>query len=179
MISAKSKTITKTVFLIFCLLSTYTIKAQEDTGFWSRVHFGGAVSAAFGNGYTNVSVAPSAIYEFNRSVGLGVGLQGTYIKDRDFDTTYKSYLYGGSLIGIFNPIEEVQLSAELEQLRVNLDIEDYYEGQIEDNFWNTALFLGAGYRAGNVIVGIRYNVLFDEDDYVYSTSYMPFVRLYF
>lgn len=179
MITTTYKTIAKTTLLLFFLIFSHKAMAQDDTGFWSRVRFGGAVGVAFGNNYTNVSLAPSAIYEFNRYVGLGVGLQGTYIKDRNFNTTYKSYLYGGSLIGVFNPIEQVQLSAELEQLRVNLDIEDYYRGQIEDNFWNTALFLGAGYRAGNVIIGIRYNVLFDDDDFVYSTSYMPFVRLYF
>jgi hypothetical protein len=163
------------------ILSSFSLKAnaQEEGNFWSRVRFGGAVGAAFGNGYTNVSLAPSAIYEFNKYVGLGVGLQGTYIKDKDIDVTYNAYLYGGSLIGVVNPIPEIQLSAELEQLRVSLDVEDRFLGEYEDNFWNTALFLGAGYRAENVIVGIRYNVLFDEDDFVYSTAFMPFVRLYF
>jgi hypothetical protein len=91
-------------------------------------------------------------------------------------------MYGGSLINIFNPIPEVQLSVELEQLRVNLNYEPEYSSyyNIPDrDFWNTALYLGAGYNTGNVTVGIRYNVLFDDDDYVYSEAWMPFVRVYF
>jgi hypothetical protein len=48
-----------------------------------------------------------------------------------------------------------------------------------DNFWNTGLFLGGGYGSENVIVGIRYNLLYKESDYVYSSPMMPFIRVYF
>jgi hypothetical protein len=41
------------------------------------------------------------------------------------------------------------------------------------------LFVGAGYGSDNVIVGIRYNVLYKESDFVYNTAFMPFVRVYF
>jgi hypothetical protein len=41
------------------------------------------------------------------------------------------------------------------------------------------LFLGAGYNTGNVVLGVRYNVLFNENDYVYSDAFMPFIRVYF
>lgn len=48
-----------------------------------------------------------------------------------------------------------------------------------DNFWNTALFLGAGYRTNNATIGIRYNVLHNDNNNIYTTAFMPFVRVYF
>ena len=174
-----SKIVTKYAVLAIILFSSITSNGQDDRGFWQRVRFGGAVGAGFGNGYTNVSLAPAAIYEFNEYVGLGLGLQGSYIKDKGYYADYSAWMYGGSLISVLNPIPQLQLSAELEQLRVNLDVDHHTLEDYTDNFWNTALFLGAGYRANNVVLGVRYNVLFNEDDFVYSTAFMPFVRLYF
>ena len=79
-----------------------------------------------------------------------------------------------------NPIPEIQLSINLNESYVNNHYEAYngYNGYT-DNFWNTALFLGAGYRTGNVTVGLSYNVLFDADDNVYGDALVPFVRAYF
>jgi hypothetical protein len=77
---------------------------------------------------------------------------------------------------LVNPIPELQLSVELEQLRVNVN---YESENISDKFWNTGLFLGAGYRQDNFTIGVRYNVLFNEDKNVYGDALMPFVRVYF
>ena len=46
-------------------------------------------------------------------------------------------------------------------------------------FWNTALFLGAGYRNENITLGIRYNILHRDRDNIYAEAFMPFVRIYF
>ncbi|HEX8269933.1 MAG TPA: hypothetical protein VF581_08570 [Flavobacterium sp.] len=148
---------------------------RSKSEFWRRTQFGGGLGLSFGTDYTNVMVAPSAIYNFSDYFAAGIGLQGSYIKVRE---QYDSFLYGGSLIGLFNPIEEIQVSAELEQLRVNTEF-DYLGESYDDNFWNTALFLGVGYRAQNVTIGIRYNVLHDDNDRVYYDPFMPFVRVYF
>ena len=120
-------------------------------------------------------VAPSGIYNFNQYVSAGLGLQYSYVKDKGF---YQSNIYGGSIIGLFNPIPEIQLSTELEQLRVNTDFETY-NGTVTDNFWNTALFLGAGYRTNNITIGLRYNVLHKNNEGVYVDALMPFLRIYF
>lgn len=136
----------------------------------------------FGTGYTDVTIAPSAIYQFNAYAALGVGIQGTYVHQKDY---YDSYIYGGSVIGLFNPIPQVQLSVEMEQLRVNLNVDEAYASYYPDlnfkdrNFWNTALFFGVGYSMGNVTAGLRYNVLYGKKDLVYSDALMPFVRVYF
>lgn len=118
-------------------------------------------------------MAPSAIYNFNQYVSAGVGLQYSYLKQKNL---FDSHTYGGSIIGLVNPIEEIQLSVELEQLRVNVNYENI---NLKENFWNTGLFLGAGYRTQNVTIGARYNVLFDKDRNVYGDAFMPFVRVYF
>jgi hypothetical protein len=102
-------------------------------------------------------------------------LQFGYISSKN---NYTSALYGASLIGLINPIPQVQISVELEEINVNTDYQ-YYGANVSESFWNTALYLGAGYRTGNVTVGIRYDVLFDDNKSYYSDAFMPFVRVYF
>ncbi|CAM3578392.1 hypothetical protein FLGE108171_04060 [Flavobacterium gelidilacus] len=173
----KSQKIIGLFALIITLFTFQESFAQEPvvkSKFWSRVQFGGGLGLAFGNNSTNISVSPSAIYNFNEKVALGAGLQYSYINQKDF---YTSHLYGGSIIGLVNPIQEIQLSAELEELRVNTDFND--PSFINDNYWNTALFLGAGYRTNNATIGIRYNVLHNDRNNIYTTAFMPFLRVYF
>jgi hypothetical protein len=43
---------------------------------WSGVGLG------FGSNYTDISLAPSAIYNFNEYVALGLGAQYTYLKQK-------------------------------------------------------------------------------------------------
>lgn len=172
-----------TLLIAFCIFAM-TSHAQDDEDFWSRVRFGGNVGVGFGSGYTDILISPGAIYQFNDYVALGAGLQGAYVYQRDY---YSSKMYGGSVIGILNPLPQIQLSAELEQLRVNLDYDGKYFETLNDapgsprhrDFWNTALFFGAGLRMDNVTIGMRYNVLYKERDLVYSNAFMPFVRVYF
>ncbi|MEO8253896.1 MAG: hypothetical protein ABI554_05855 [Flavobacterium sp.] len=147
---------------------------KSNSDFWQKVQFGGGLGLSLGSGYTDISVAPSAIYNVNEYFAVGLGAQYTYVKVKN---SYNSNLYGGSLITLFNPIPEIQLSAELEQLRVN--VKGVGNNDFSTNFWNTGLFLGAGYRNGNVTLGVRYNVLYKEDKGAYSDAFMPFVRFYF
>ena len=168
----------KLIFTLFATVFSAVVFAQQQpqNDFWKNVQFGGGFGLSAGSGYTNIALAPSAIYNFNEYFAAGIGLTGSYIKYKDREEAYNSYIYGGSLIGLVNPIQNIQLSAELEQLRVNQEFPDF---EVKNNFWNTALYLGAGYYTGNVTVGIRYNVLFKKDDLVYSDAFMPFVRVYF
>lgn len=167
----------KKSWVVFILVFSLAALAQTDpkvkSEFWKKVQFGGGLGLSIGTGYTDITVAPGAIYNFNRYVAAGVGLQGSYIRVKN---NYESFIYGGSLIGLFNPIDQVQLSAELEQVRVN---RNFTGTTLSDNFWNTALFLGAGYRTPNMTIGVRYNVLYNKNDLVYSDAFMPFVRVYF
>ncbi|EAZ95301.1 hypothetical protein FBBAL38_06365 [Flavobacteria bacterium BAL38] len=149
------------------------IKTKSD--FWNHVQFGGGLGLGIGNGYTDIMVAPSAIYNFNSYVSAGISTQYSYVKQRDF---YSANMYGGSLIALFNPIDELQISTELEQLRVNRTFNDTFGNNSQD-FWNTSLFLGAGFRNENVTFGVRYNVLHRDRDNIYAEAFMPFVRVFF
>lgn len=179
----KNSVINLTFLLTIVVLFSFKVEiyAQENTemktksDFWDHVQFGGGLGLGFGSGYADVMVAPSAIYNFNDYVSAGLGLQYNYVKQRDF---YNANMYGGSIITLINPIAELQISAELEQLRVNRTFKDFY-GSATQDFWNTALFLGAGYRNENITFGIRYNVLHKDRDNIYAEAFMPFVRIYF
>ena len=145
----------------------------QENQFWKNVQIGGDLALGLGSGYTDISIAPSAIYNFSEYAALGVGLQYKYLKQKDY---YASHFYGGSIIGLLNPIRQIQLSAELEQLRVNVNLEG--SNSNSQDYWNTALFVGAGYRSGNATIGARYNVLADKSN-IYGSAFMPFVRVYF
>ena len=168
-INFKKSTFLAVIVAIICFNFA---SAQSDVPASQRVHFGGTLGLSFGSGFTNIVVAPSVIYDVNQYFSAGAGVQGSYVS---YKNNFESYIYGASIIALVNPIEQIQLSAELEQLRVNTT----YDDNFKDNFWNTALFVGAGYRTNNVTVGIRYNVLFKESNNVYNEAFMPFIRVYF
>lgn len=167
--------------LVFSVCNTFNTNGQSITqnntksDFWNRVQFGGGLGLGFGSGYANVTIAPSGIYNFNDKIAVGLGAQYSYVDQKDF---YQSHIYGGSIIALATPVEYLQLSAELEQLRVNNTFETTIGNQ-KNNFWNTALFLGAGYRNQNITIGMRYNVLHKDKNNMYVNAFMPFVRVYF
>jgi len=152
-------------------------KNQND--FWKKVRFGGAFAVAIGSSYTSVTVAPSAVYQINKYLATGIGIQETYIDQKaiiPFGTSYKANIYGGSLIVLVNPIRQFQLSTELEQLRINVD----YSNGVSGNYWNTALFVGAGYRISSFLtIGIKYNILHNNKNNIYKEAFSPFVQIYF
>jgi long-subunit fatty acid transport protein len=168
--------------LLFFLGIPSIISAQEkplpkaQTGaFWNNVQFGGAFGISAGNDYTDIIIAPSAIYNFNDPFSVGLGLQYSHLKQRNF---YTSNVVGGSVIGLFNPVEEVQLSLEVEEIHVSNTYSDLYDN-VKRSFWSPGLYIGAGYCSENVTIGARFNVLFDRDKDIYGEAFMPFVRVYF
>ena len=179
----KNSSINLTILMVFVfsICNVLNISAQDlnknksKSDFWNHVQFGGGLGLGFGSGYTNITLAPSAIYNFNETISFGLGTQYSYVSQKGF---YKSNIYGGSVIGLINPIEQIQISAELEQLKVNNSYETTL-GSLKDDFWNTALFIGAGYRSQNMTIGLRYNVLHKDKNNVYTDALMPFIRIYF
>jgi hypothetical protein len=162
-------------FIIFYTCSNLLNAQQSNNEFWNHVRFGGGIGLSFGDGFFSGTLAPSAIYEINNYVALGVGLNGTFNSQKDF---YKSTILGGSIITLFNPADAIQLSAEFEELHVNRKYESFYNLP-DDVYWSPALFIGAGYRSGNVTFGIRYDLLYDQDKSIYANAWAPFVRFYF
>ncbi|CAN5203115.1 hypothetical protein BH23BAC2_BH23BAC2_07450 [soil metagenome] len=173
---------TKILFGILFCLTANSLMAQETENvvlktpnpFWQHVRFGGSIGLGFGNGSFNGIIAPSAIYDFNSKVSAGVSLSGAYAKYNNS----KASSFGGSVIGMFRPIRELQLSAEYEQLNITRRF-DTSSGNLRENYWVPALFLGIGYNTGPVVTGVRYNVLHDSGKSFYSSAFMPFVSIYF
>lgn len=172
----------RTHFRLFFMLFSTVFYAQQTplpkakTGsFWEHVDVGGGLGLSISNDYRDILIAPSAIYNFNDMFALGAGLQYSNLKQKDY---YSSNIFGGSLIGLFSPIAEAQLSLEVEEANVNNKYMDL-GGNLKRSFWNTALYLGAGYRQDNVTIGGRVNVLFDKDKDIYGSAFMPFVRVFF
>jgi len=170
-------------FLLFTLFFSIITNAQEtetiDTPkvkseFWSKVRFGGGIGLNFSNSYTNIAISPSSVYQFNDKFAGGIGLSGNFSsKKNDFNAT----VLGGSLIGLFKPIREIQLSTEFEQNNVNYKDKIY---NTNTNYWAPALFLGAGYSIGDFgAIGMRYDVLYNDRKSVYGTPIIPFIRAFF
>jgi hypothetical protein len=162
-------------FLIFQCFFVISINmtAQNKDDFWSRVRFGGSGGLEFGNDYFSATVAPNMLYQFSSLVSAGVGVHYSHI---GFKNSARTNLYGASLIGLFTPLEYIQLSAELEQTYVYTK---FLNTNLTDDYWVTGLFLGAGYFNGRMTVGMRYNVLYNSNNTIYRTPFLPFVRVFF
>lgn len=162
------------ILCLICLVAYSGTSQTISQNFWNDVRFGGGFGLGFTNRSFNGSISPSAIYQVNEQFATGASLNFSFAK---FDDD-RLLAYGGSLLSLFNPIPYIQLSGELEQLRINrtyaLD-----GGNREDNYWSPALFLGIGYSNQNITFGIRYDVLYDDDKSIYANALMPFVRVYF
>lgn len=170
----------KIILILIIFNFSVVANAQKDSlslkpksEFWKKVSFIPSIGLGFGNGYSNISIAPAAVYNVNKYFSAGAGLQYSYLSQKNL---FSSSTYGGSLIALVNPIDEIQISAELEQLRANVKYES--DGS-NNNFWNTAFFVGGGYRLGNSIIGARYNLLFKKDKGVYGDAFTPFIRISF
>jgi len=172
-------TLSFAIFL-FCNLFFYQSHGQQQktrSEFWNNVRFGGNVGANFGNNFSSVLIAPQAIYGVNEDLGVGLGLNYSY-SERDLNRfdDFTSTIAGGSVIAIANPIDFLQVSADFEYLNVNRNFRD---NRLNDNYWVPALFLGAGYRQDNFVIGARYDVLFNERRSVFQNGLQPFVRVLF
>jgi hypothetical protein len=166
------------VLAVLFLVLSWGLGSQNDTrgDFWNAVRFGGGVGLNVGNGFFSGSLAPAAIYDFNSYFSAGVGLNGSYNALRnDFSST----IFGGSLIALFHPITEIQLSTEFEHFNASQRFKNINTPDTRTNFWDSALFVGVGFRTGNTTVGIRYDVLHDKDRSVFADPLMPFVRFWF
>ena len=173
-----SKSILVTIALvfsngIFAQGQKFTSAPQNE--FWKNVQFGGGIGLGFGSGFTNITLAPSAIYNINPILSAGLGLQVGYVREKNI---YSSTVYGASVIGLVNPIPEIQLSVEIEEINASTEYQ-LQGGNLSTNYWNTGLYLGAGYRTGNVTIGGRYDVLYNANKSIYNNAFMPFVRIYF
>src|SRR5436190_8956276 len=103
--SALTKSIFIIVVLFFCenVIAQYQQPPQSKSPFWNNVQFGGGLGLSFGSGYTDISIAPSAIYNVNPYLAVGLGLQASYASSKGY---YDSGIYGVSFLTYINPIPQ-------------------------------------------------------------------------
>ncbi len=159
--------------LVLALSFTFTLFSQSTTNsksnFWDNVQFGGGLVFNSSNIVTNIGVSPSAIYNFNDSFSAGVSVSYLYSKQRNISKPLNAY--GTSVIALFNPINELQVSSEYEMNFLR-------QGDLSQTV--PALYFGVGYRTGrNIAAGVRYDVLYDENKSLYASAITPFVRVFF
>lgn len=167
------------LLVLLFLFHFITISAQNSSylsnqlnSFWKNVQFGGGLGLNFSSGYTDVFLSPSAVYNLSTIVAMGAGLNLNYVSSKNY---YSSSVYGISSLVLINLIPEMQLSVILNESRVNYQEKGF--GNFSENYWDTSLIIGAGYRTGNVTIGIGYNVL--QNDRYDSDPFVPFIRAYF
>ena len=83
------KTLIRTLYFLFLFGTPFTVLSQEKplpkaktNDFWNHVQLGGGFGLGIGNDFTNITLAPSAIYNFNEYFALGTGLQYSYLKQK-------------------------------------------------------------------------------------------------
>lgn len=162
--------------MVFLICTSESAKGQEAKGeFWDNVRFGGGIGISAGNDFFYGSVSPSAIYVFNRYYSAGLGLKASYASG----DSYSASSYGGSVLNLLYPLPMLRFSAELEILQVNRSQEYIGSDPLEEDYIYPALFIGAGYTQGAVTIGIRYDVLYNEEKSIYGNPFTPFVSVYF
>ena len=125
-------------------------------------------------GGTNVSISPNLTYNVSNKVALGLGVQWNYLALKDIQ---KTTTYGVNTVFQYRPSQKIMTLLEFVQLRVST------KSEINDrkrNYWDSALFVGAGYYITKKIsIGAKYNFLYNEDESVYSSPVIPFVNISF
>lgn len=160
-----------TLFIIFTLFSlgvvAQRIEIPKDSE-PSPWRFGGGIGLAIGNNSTGIHISPSAGYMVAENVEIGSTLAYTYNKYRD----YRFNVFSGGLFTNYHIIPELFTKAHYEYYTGNRDTNG-----ISDNFNESVLWLGAGYQNQGRVrfqTGIMYNILYDEDDSIFSSPWRPF-----
>ncbi|MGB5370062.1 MAG: hypothetical protein WBN18_06495 [Flavobacteriaceae bacterium] len=141
----------------------------------SRLKFGFGFGLNFVGG-TNISIAPNLIYGVSEKVSLGGGIQGSYASIKDLQNTTT---FGFNIIGQYSPVRKLTTLLEFTELRVSTKTETP-TGTDTEKYWDSALFVGAGFNiTDNIAIGAKYNLLYDEDESVYTSPIIPFVNITF
>lgn len=105
-------------------------------------------------------------------MGAGLLFNYTGIKDLQKTTTI-----GANILGSYYAIPKLLTTIEFAEMHVNRNM---LINDTKDEFWDSALFVGAGYQiTPKISVGGKFNVLYDKEKSVYSSPFVPFVNISF
>ncbi|WP_149275754.1 hypothetical protein [Pareuzebyella sediminis] len=140
----------------------------------NRLKFGMGFGLSFVGG-TNIGLSPNLIYQLSDKFNIGVGVQGNYtaIKDLKQTTTL-----GANLFTEYRPLKRLTTLIEFAELHVSEKTETPTE--VKESFWESVLFIGAGLNiTDKIALGAKYNLLYKEDESVYTSPIIPFVNITF
>ena len=125
-------------------------------------------------GGTSLNLSPNLTYKINNKMSAGAGILLNYNAIKNIQTTTT---IGVNALFFYYPIEKLVTTAEFAEMYVSRNNKI---ANIKDNFWDSALFFGAGYQiTPKISVGAKYNVLYNKDKGVYSSPVIPFVNISF
>jgi hypothetical protein len=159
----------KTFFIVLAIICCSKLNAQQKNFSWDNVSYGGGITLGFGSG-TTVGLAPNAVYNFGNGLSAGLGIGYLYSEFDNFSTS----AFNLSVISFYQTPYEFQLSAEFEQYFAT---QKNSFDEFSTNF--PALHLGIAYNLGKFAVGIRYDVLYNENKSIFASPISPIARFYF
>ncbi len=164
----------KPLFYIFLLFFMNMNLISQNTNshqinFWDNVQFGGGINLNFSNNYTILGITPSAIYNFSDKFATGVSISYLYVKNRNVIDPLN--IFSTSVLARYQPLKTIQFSTEFEE---------NFLTQAGKNETIPALYLGAGYNMNrNISVGIRYDLLYNENKSIFPSAITPFFKVFF
>lgn len=166
----------KSILLILLFIAITSQAQTNNNDLNSRnIQFGGNFNIGLGNNYSSFAIAPSAIYNFSENFSAGLSFKYVYLKNTS-SIQRATNIIGGSALALYRPMNSFQLSLEYEQLNLN----ETYATLTNTSLWQPALYIGMEYVKGRFAMGLRYDVLFNEDENeIYSSALSPVFRIYF
>ena len=162
-----------TSLILIQSLFVWSQQEKDSTQVKRKIFFGGGLQLGVSSNYTTFGISPSAIYEFSDTFASGIGVSYTYSKNKLYNIKYN--VIGLSALALYNPIQQIQLSTEYEEMHIGISGDAAL-----DSYWIPAWYVGAAYSMGHrAAVGIRYDLLYDENKSIYDTPFTPFIRIYF
>lgn len=174
----------KKLFIISCLMFlSFNAVAQTQIDSLKMVEnpIDGAKKLQFGLGFglnfvggTSLNLSPNLTYKINDKMSAGAGILLNYNSIKNVQTTTTA---GINALFFYYPIAKLVTTAEFAEMYVSRNNKVL---NVKDNFWDSALFFGAGYQiTPKISVGAKYNVLYKKDKSVYSSPVIPFVNISF
>ncbi len=152
-----------------------TIETDSVSKEQKRLKFGIGFGLNFVGG-TNINLSPNLTYKVSEMVSFRGGLQGSYSSIKNIQNTTT---FGANVMGIYSPVNKISMLLEFVELRVLTETETL-QGKNKNNYWDSALFIGAGFNVTRkILIGAKYNVLYDENESVYTSAIIPFVNIIF
>lgn len=138
-----------------------------------RLKFGMGFGFNFVGG-TNISLSPNLTYRVSDKISVGAGLMFNYMGIKDLQ---KTTTYGANVLAFYTPVNKLLTTLEFAQLHVNRKM---ILNNLEDEFWDSPLFVGAGYQiTPKIAAGAKYNLLYNKDKSIYTSPVVPFVNISF